>query len=411
MLLSELIEREVVIEWPEAVALVRAVLEQVHGARLPELTQIELLTSGQVKVHGAPLVSDLVGAAGEMLHALMSRSDPPVQLRLLNAQAHGSREEYYEALGFFERPNRAAVLLELYARAAAAAAIRRTEHATGDMGAFPSETEKPADERPRRAGIPSRTLVLAACSFAMLLIMGMGSWLASRTAGAEPVSDDIEAPAAIQTPRDQPSDASPKGIASAISSAVSAIENRLGLSGAAAANQSPEKPAVPQAVENRTSAPAPGSRTAGPGTRRFGRESAGAVTSTENRALVRAPVETGPSEPPVLSREEVTLVADTTIYSARSANVVAAEGRRPQLPSVTPATPGVGRSELRGIELVIRPDGSVESVKLVGPPRDIHDSMLLSAAKAWQFYPATKGGVPVRYRKTVWIPKEMWGQD
>ena len=72
---------------------------------------------------------------------------------------------------------------------------------------------------------------------------------------------------------------------------------------------------------------------------------------------------------------------------------------RPQLPRELP--PDVNRTELRLIELVISPLGTVESVKLIGDPRNVHDSMLLSAAKAWVFRPAVKDGVPVRYRKTV----------
>ena len=58
------------------------------------------------------------------------------------------------------------------------------------------------------------------------------------------------------------------------------------------------------------------------------------------------------------------------------------------------------------IELLIMPDGTIESVKLLDPPKTVHDWMLLSAAKAWLFHPARKDGVPVRYRKTVWVVRE-----
>jgi hypothetical protein len=54
---------------------------------------------------------------------------------------------------------------------------------------------------------------------------------------------------------------------------------------------------------------------------------------------------------------------------------------------------------------MILADGTVESVRLLDRPRDIHASMLLSAAKSWQFHPAMKDGVPVRYRKTVWVAR------
>jgi hypothetical protein len=90
---------------------------------------------------------------------------------------------------------------------------------------------------------------------------------------------------------------------------------------------------------------------------------------------------------------------DPAIYSPRSEGVSSPIAVRPQLPRELPAD--VNRSELRLIELVISPLGTVESVKLIGDPRNVHDSMLLSAAKAWVFRPAVKDGVPVRYRKTV----------
>src|SRR4029453_7007610 len=90
---------------------------------------------------------------------------------------------------------------------------------------------------------------------------------------------------------------------------------------------------------------------------------------------------------------------DAAIYSQRSEGVSSPIAVRPQLPRQL--SPDVNRSDLRVIELVISPTGSVESVRLIGAPRDVHDSMLLSAAKAWVFRPAEKNGVPVRYRKTV----------
>jgi TonB family protein len=81
--------------------------------------------------------------------------------------------------------------------------------------------------------------------------------------------------------------------------------------------------------------------------------------------------------------------------------VSAPVGVKPQLPRRLPAEldpNGLGR-----IELIVSTDGTVESVRLLKAPRSVHDSMFLSAAKAWQFQPALKNGFPVRYRKTVWI--------
>jgi hypothetical protein len=77
---------------------------------------------------------------------------------------------------------------------------------------------------------------------------------------------------------------------------------------------------------------------------------------------------------------------------------------RPQLPRALP--PNVRPEQLSRLELIVSESGTVESVKLVGTPRNVHDAMFLSAAKAWQFHPALKDGRPVRFRKTVWITSE-----
>jgi hypothetical protein len=53
------------------------------------------------------------------------------------------------------------------------------------------------------------------------------------------------------------------------------------------------------------------------------------------------------------------------------------------------------------MELVVAPDGRVESVRLVNGPTRMPDMMLLSGAKAWRFTPAVKDGIAVRYRTSV----------
>lgn len=409
MLLSELIDRDVAIEWPEAVALVRAVLEQVHGSLFPEWKDVQLLPSGTIEVHSGRPVSDPVKAAGRMLQSLMSRADPPVQLRLLTAQTYASTGEFHEALGFFERPNRQAVLVGLATRAAAAAVLPQP-HPGGEstIPYTPEVQPEPTDgSQPSRS--PSRAVVLAACSAVVLLMLGSGSWLAIRAAGGHEVREHVEASTGDQASSGMPSGAESRGIASAVNTVVAAIGQRLGLKRPEAI-QVAEKIESPPALEN-SSGPAPESGKPVSRLRRPIKEARESTLAAVNAALIEPPPDMTASEPAVTSPEPVVPINDQIIYTSRSPGVIAAEGKRPQLPSVTPTSPGAVPGALRGIELLIRPDGSVESVKLIGPPRDIHDSMLLSAAKAWRFYPATKDGIPVRYRKTVWIPKEMWGQD
>lgn len=107
--------------------------------------------------------------------------------------------------------------------------------------------------------------------------------------------------------------------------------------------------------------------------------------------------ETAPSAPRASPAEAL----DGAIYTREDAEVVEPVGLRPQLPRALP--PNISRDKISQIELLILPDGTVASVKLLGAPRNVHESMLLSAAKAWQFQPALKHGRPVAYRKRVWL--------
>jgi hypothetical protein len=96
------------------------------------------------------------------------------------------------------------------------------------------------------------------------------------------------------------------------------------------------------------------------------------------------------------------LAADGLVtYGPESAGVTPPIALEPPLPHELP--PDLRREDLGRIELIVAVDGSVESVRLMGKARSVHDAMFLSVAKAWQFQPALRNGVPVRYRKTIWI--------
>ena len=69
----------------------------------------------------------------------------------------------------------------------------------------------------------------------------------------------------------------------------------------------------------------------------------------------------------------------------------------PQLPP-PPLVVSKSGNNVNVMEIIIGGDGSVETVKLVSPPRRLTDMMLLSGAKSWRFAPASKNGLPVRYR-------------
>jgi TonB family protein len=55
------------------------------------------------------------------------------------------------------------------------------------------------------------------------------------------------------------------------------------------------------------------------------------------------------------------------------------------------------------VALVIDESGNVESVTLLTSLQPEYNPVLLKAAREWKFRPATKDGLPVRYRKVVGI--------
>jgi len=100
------------------------------------------------------------------------------------------------------------------------------------------------------------------------------------------------------------------------------------------------------------------------------------------------------------------LVVPTTdspgpVYTTADQEVVPPSPIRPKLPTVLP--PGTRVEELSLLDLLISETGDVVTVRLLPPARDVREAMMLSAAKAWRFAPATRNGRAVRYLKRIWI--------
>jgi TonB family protein len=53
--------------------------------------------------------------------------------------------------------------------------------------------------------------------------------------------------------------------------------------------------------------------------------------------------------------------------------------------------------------VVIDESGAVESAVMTASVTQAYDTMVLAAAKAWRYRPATANGAPVKFRKTVQI--------
>jgi TonB family protein len=72
---------------------------------------------------------------------------------------------------------------------------------------------------------------------------------------------------------------------------------------------------------------------------------------------------------------------------------------RPRLPDHPP--PDVPEEQIGTLEFIVAETGAVEHVHLVSPTNRFQERMLVAAAKAWQFQPATRDGRPVRYRTRI----------
>jgi|WetSurMetagenome_2_1015567.scaffolds.fasta_scaffold105603_2 hypothetical protein len=98
-------------------------------------------------------------------------------------------------------------------------------------------------------------------------------------------------------------------------------------------------------------------------------------------------------------------VAREPVYSATDAGIQPPVTIRQELPGWR--STGVEQQVLRGqtgmLEVVIDPRGRVETARMYTPVHPIYDSRLVAAAAGWQYRPATKNGVPVRYKKLIQV--------
>jgi hypothetical protein len=145
----------------------------------------------------------------------------------------------------------------------------------------------------------------------------------------------------------------------------------------------------------------------------LGRGSAPGIRTTPSLAVpveVVAADSPGPSAPVSQAPESAApsnvqaVLLDGRIYDATASDVTP-----PTLQ--TPIAVAVGRRDsqsgpdLAAIEIFVDADGSVVSVKAVGPPSTVGETLelinWLSVTKSWRFDPATRNGLPVRYRLVV----------
>ena len=396
-----LIERQVALSWQEAVAIgleAAEMTERSGRGAVPAYQNIELKSGGMLEfLRGRVQAGDPVSSLAMTLNALLPK-DRPTQLRLLVSTAgpgsatYKSIGEFVEALKYFERPGRRALLSAVHARAVETP-IPVAD--AGDRAASRIKKKRPMSAGRRWAVAAVTVLAVGAGTLAVAeksepgLVTGRvasmqtmaAEWWASaleatstvRAAAAEDLSTVAEHLDVVRNDLTEDLDvfdASPEAEAD---------------EGAAGVDASPPKGDTPPVVK---------------------------VESADSEAVaddVVVPDEdvVEPSTPAAATVEPTVRVAArplaaSALFDSSDINVTPPTTVRVHLRQLSEAGPGDDRVGI--VEAIVSATGEVEKVKLLSPYRSFHQAMILSAVKTWRFEPAVMDGDAVRYRYLIPVP-------
>jgi hypothetical protein len=422
--LSSLVAGGLRFEWHEAVAVVQGVCDLMRGAEawesevVPDADHIWLRSNGEMTV--APGTkrtgnSASVTALARLLLSLVDEGQMPVQLRLVALSAnsptppYANAQEFSRAVAYFERPGRPAAIRDLYRRG------RTLPTKAATPGAVRTAQPEQAKQPPRRSR--RRTVVIIAAAALIVIATGVGLWwFLGRPPLTQLSSAGLQATSAVS-----------RGVTAGkdlLVSGVSAAWERVVGTQTQPANAPTAEPvqtaaqATPRGAGRR--GPTGGQPIQGSGTQVAGTPTVAEPpipSIPELRAFdlgVTASLPPGgagaaPGTPMSAPRQQAVdeqLVVPTAdspgpVYTTADQEVVPPSPVRPKLPTVLP--PGTRVEELSVMDLLISETGDVVTVRLLPPARDVREAMMLSAAKAWRFAPATRNGRAVRYLKRIWI--------
>jgi hypothetical protein len=327
MTLSDILGRDVQLEFHEAIALMRAIAERssaVPPTSAPELDQIELLADGTVELLGTTATDDPVARLIEMLQMLTGSGLKPPQLTSLMEGSHGSVEALSEALAYFERPNRSLILQDLYSRASGEPRLPAADELIASLRAAPTpEPAAKAEQRPELA-TRRRTIMYGAAAVAGAVVLAVLVGLLWRGTG----SANADTPPTLSS---RVADGV-SGVAGAVGSAVKSIGQRAGI-GDGPPSPAPVEAAAPPTGTGPAAAPpsARGSSKPSNSSARSGPPQTMPVPPASGVAIpgriTDRAVEASPSAPPASEPESV----DDVVYAAGAPNVVPPVGIRPHV--------------------------------------------------------------------------------
>jgi TonB family protein len=101
------------------------------------------------------------------------------------------------------------------------------------------------------------------------------------------------------------------------------------------------------------------------------------------------------------SAPSVSIPQAARIYSTADLDVKPPTGIDQPLPRWTPSAMFASQTLNGVLEVVVNEKGLVESAGLLQGTGTPYDAQLVAAARGWHFRPAVRGGIPVKYRKSV----------
>jgi hypothetical protein len=291
-------------------------------------------------------------------------------------------QEFIEALTFFARPDDSVALRGLWTRATdarqaegRAAALQeltdRTRHAAPASSSLPAMVRK---------SLPVRRLAMVAAAVCVLAFTAAGALLLTRRAAASHPGES-----AVPTVTREVAQSVQLSIASATAFVRESIE---GVPDAPAGRGSDLKLPAPRRrpkplASDTTAALAP------PAT-------AAAEAPRPDAALAGGGVPPARDLPFTNGASHALAAAPHGVYSASYPDVIPPALVRAQMPELPIG--GVSMARPGALELLVGDDGQVLSAKLIPASNRHQDRMMVSAAKAWRFTPATRNGEPVSYR-------------
>jgi len=297
-------------------------------------------------------------------------AQPPVFATLL---------EFHNALDFFARPDAKAVLADYHSRATAAL----SQTAQNDFLSELKEKTKahtPEQARKKEKKKLPRWIPIAAAA----LLLGAGGaaafWMYGRSSSPAVQQSTNAALSLLAETGKKMQDATTNVVSKLIGGATEAAPAE-----APAANVSPATVPAPVPRRRLTSTP---------------QQNPMAVSELP-AAVAGSPSEPAASPPPPAAETAAPppAVIDVGVYTAADAAVEAPVLVYPQLPSKP--TRDISATKPGELDLLVLEDGTVAEARLIPQSDRLQDRMLISAAKAWRFRPATKAGRPVRYRTRI----------